>query len=326
MRPLCRLVSALAALALCGHAMAQQAAWPNRPVRILVPFTTGGSADALARLMGEKLSVSWGQQVLVENRGGAGGTIGMVAAQRLPADGHNFVLISNSHASSHVLYPKLTYDLTKDFAPVSITVNSPMVIVSSQKLALTGIADLVARAKRDPGKLSYGSCGVGTTHHLAMEILKYQADVSVAHIPYRGCSLATADLMGGQLDLAIVTLSSVNSLMRQGKLRAVAVPDKRRALSAPEVPTVAEGGVAALRNFDVGLWLGFMAPLGTPAEFLTRFDAESRKAIMLPDMQPKLDAAGLEPRFGDGKELMEVIEADIRQFRQIVDYAKITVQ
>lgn len=309
---------------MCGQAQAQSSQYPTKPIRIVVPFTTGGSADTLARILGQKFNEAWGQQVIVDNRGGAGGTIGMEAAKRMPADGYTFVLISSSQAVSHVLYRNLTYDITKDFTPVSLTVNSPMLIASNPRISTENFRGLMTKIMREPGKLSYASCGVGTSHHLAMEILKFKTGAFIVHVPYRGCSPAVADAAGGQIDIVIATASTLLPFVRSGKLRALAITDIRRAEFAPDVPTVAESGIPSLRNFDVGLWLGFMAPLGTPADIVAKFNAEIRRTVLLPELQQKYNTVGLEPRLGDAKELMTVLDADIRQYKQVVEFAKIT--
>ncbi len=328
MRTLSNLIRAAIAAALIamllGGAQAQTAAgYPAKPIRILVPFTTAGTADTLARLIGQQLTEAWGQQVIVENRGGAGGTIGMDAAKRMPADGYNFVLISNSQAVSHVLYPKLGYDITKDFVPVDLIASSPMIIAAHPRVAAKNLRELIAGMHREPGKLSYGSCGVGTAHHLAMEMLKFQTRSFVVHLPYRGCGPAVVDAVSGQSDLVVASSPAVLPHVRQGKLRALAVTNSKRTPSAPDIPTVAESGMPELKAFDVDNWYGFMAPLGTPRDIVAKFDAEVRRIMAVPEVLQKLSGAGIDARLGGAQDLMAALDADIRQFKQGVAFANI---
>jgi tripartite-type tricarboxylate transporter receptor subunit TctC len=318
-------MNALSALALTLAACAAhaQTAYPSRPIRILVPFTAAGTADTLARVLGQKLTKAWGQQVVVENRGGAGGTIGMDAAKRMPPDGYNFVLISNSQAVSHVIYPKLGYDVTRDFVPIDLIASSPMIIAAHPRVAAKNIGELLAQAKREPGKLSYGSCGVGTAHHFAMEMLKFQTQAAIVHIPYRGCGPAVVDTIAGQADLVIGSSPAVLPHVHQGKLRALAVTNGRRTPSASEIPTIAESGVAALKAFDVDNWYGFMAPLGLPADIVARFDGEVRRIMAVPEVLQRLGGAGIDARLGGPAELTAALDADIRQFRQVAEFANI---
>ena len=304
-------------------AAAQTAGYPSRPLHVLVPFPAGGAADVLARLIGEKLAESWRVPVLVENRSGAGGTIGMAAARQMPSDGYNFSLMSNSIAVSQALYSKLPYDIQKDFLPVYLIGDSPIVIAAHPRTGITSIAHLLTEAKREPGRMSYASCGVGTAHHLAMEIFKARSGASILHVPYRGCAPAVSDAAGGQVDLVVSSAPSILPYASTGRLRAVAVTNARRAASAPSIPTVAESGIPELKSYVIGNWYGFMAPLGTPAELIAKFDAETRATLQTPEVQKKLSAAGIEVRLGTAKDLAAALDADIRQFRQVVLSAQI---
>jgi len=304
-------------------AAAQTAGYPSKPLHVLVPFPAGGAADVLARVIGEKLAESWRVPVLVENRSGAGGTIGMAAARQMPSDGYNFSLMSNSIAVSQVLYPKLPYDIQKDFLPVYLIGDSPIVIAAHPRTGITSIAQLLREAKQEPGRMSYASCGVGTAHHLAMEVLKARAGASILHVPYRGCAPAVSDAAGGQVDLVVSSAPSILPYASTGRLRAVAVTNARRATSAPSIPTVAESSIPELKSFVIGNWYGFMAPLGTPAELIAKFDADTRGTLQTPEVQKKLSAAGIEVRLGTAKDLAAALDADVRQFRQVVESAQI---
>jgi tripartite-type tricarboxylate transporter receptor subunit TctC len=304
-------------------ATAQTASYPSKPLHVLVPFPAGGAADVLARVIGERLAESWRVPVLVENRSGAGGTIGMAAARQMPSDGYNFSLMSNSIAVSQVLYPKLPYDIQKDFLPVYLIGDSPIVIAAHPRTGITSIAHLLREAKQKPGKMSYASCGVGTAHHLAMEVFKARSGVSILHVPYRGCAPAVSDAAGGQVDLVVSSAPSILPYASTGRLLAVAVTNARRATSAPSIPTVAESGIPELKSFVIGNWYGFMAPLGTPPELIAKFDAETRGTLQTPEVQKKLSAAGIEVRLGTAKDLAAALDADLRQFRQVVESAQI---
>jgi tripartite-type tricarboxylate transporter receptor subunit TctC len=298
-------------------ATAQTASYPSKPLHVLVPFPAGGAADVLARVIGERLAESWRVPVLVENRSGAGGTIGMAAARQMPSDGYNFSLMSNSIAVSQVLYPKLPYDIQKDFLPVYLIGDSPIVIAAHPRTGITSIAHLLREAKQKPGKMSYASCGVGTAHHLAMEVFKARSGVSILHVPYRGCAPAVSDAAGGQVDLVVSSAPSILPYASTGRLLAVAVTN------APSIPTVAESGIPELKSFVIGNWYGFMAPLGTPPELIAKFDAETRGTLQTPEVQKKLSAAGIEVRLGTAKDLAAALDADLRQFRQVVESAQI---
>jgi tripartite-type tricarboxylate transporter receptor subunit TctC len=317
---------AVLALLACGAQAQSAAGFPNKPIRILVPFTASGTADTLARVLGQKITETWGQQVIVENRAGAGGTIGMEAARRLAGDGYNYVLVSNSQAVSHVLYSKISYDVTKDFVPINLIASSPMIVAVHPRVAAKNIAELMAQVKREPGKLSYGSCGVGTAHHLAMEMVKFQTQSFIVHIPYRGCGPAVVDALAGQADLVVGSSPAVLPHVRQGKLRALAVTNGRRTPSASEIPTIAESGVPALKGFDVDNWYGFMAPLGTPKDVLAKFDGEVQRLMGQADVLQRLSGAGIDPRLGGAAELISALDADIKQFRKVVDFAGIKAE
>jgi tripartite-type tricarboxylate transporter receptor subunit TctC len=321
---LARLAAPLAAAALAaapGLVAAQ--AYPSKPVRILVPFTTGGAADTLARVAGQRLSEMWGQQVIVENRGGAGGTLGMDAALKLPADGYTFVLISNSLAVSQVLYPKLTYDLVKDFVPVNLVASTPMVLAVHPKVPVGSLAEFNRYVKERPGQLSYGSCGVGTAPHLAMEMYKFQTQSFVVHIPYRGCSLAATDAIGGQLDVILATAPAVLPHARQGKLKMLAVTNPQRTPTAPDVPTMRESGVPGTKDLAVDNWYGFVAARGTPREAIERFDADVRKVLAQKDIADKLAASGVDVTLGSAQDLAKLIDGDMKQFAAVIKFAGI---
>lgn len=297
-----------------------------KPMRILVPFPTGGTADVLARIIGQQITETTGQSVIVENRAGAGGTIGMDVAKRSPTDGYNFVLISNSQAGSQVLYPKLNHDITKDFTPISLIASSPMMIAANPALGLKTLSEVLARAETSPGKLSYASCGVGTAHHLAMEKIKFDSRINITHVSYRGCSPAVADALAGHINLVIASSPLILPQVATGKLNALAVTNDKRSTLARDIPTVGESGVTALKLFSMDNWYGFMAPIGTPAEAIKRLDTEIRKIMANPSIIQRLALVGIEPKSGNAEQLMTILRSDLAQFKSVVDYAKITIE
>ena len=298
----------------------------SKPLRILVPFPTGGTADVLARIIGQQITETTGQPVIVDNRAGAGGTIGMDVAKRSPADGYNFVLISNSQAGSQVLYPKLNHDITKDFTPINLIASSPMMIAAHPALGLKTLSEVITRAENNPGKLSYASCGVGTAHHLAMEKLKFDARINIAHVSYRGCSPAVADALAGHINLVIASSPLILPQVASGKFVALAVTNDKRSTLAREIPTVGESGVPALKLFSMDNWYGFMAPIGTPTEAVKRLDNEVRKIMNNPTIIQRLALVGIEPKSGNAEQMMILLKSDLAQFKSVVDYAKITAE
>jgi tripartite-type tricarboxylate transporter receptor subunit TctC len=310
-------------VALPAQQVAAQSAYPNRPIRIIVPYTAGGSADFMARIIGQKLTEAWGQQVLVENRGGAGGNLGMEAAQKSAADGYTLVMINNSQAINESLYTKLPFDLKKDFAPVMMVASAPMVLAVNPKVAANTAAEFDALVRQQPGRLSYGSCGVGTPMHLAGELYKFLTKTFVVHVPYRGCSPATLDTIGGQLDAVFATTATVLPHVRAGKLKAIAITTARRTAAAPEIPTFRESGIAVLKDYEVDNWYGLMAPAGTPREVIGRIEAEVRKVMALPDVRSRMAAVGIDPYVTTPDELMALLLADIDKFAKVVRFANI---
>ena len=308
----------ISAVLLPGLVQAQGDTYPAKPIRVMVPFNTGGAADTLARVIGVPLGQRFGQQFVVENRPGAGGTIGMEAGKRLPADGYGLILISNSQAVSEAIYPKLSYDLRKDFMPINVIADSPMVIAANPGIGVKTMPELVAYARKNPGKLSYGSCGVGTAHHLAMEIVKVEAKVDIVHAPYRGCAPATLDTVGGQIQVVVGSAPAVLPHIKAGKLVALAVTNPKRSRSLPDVPTIAESGVPELAKSAIGNWYGFMAPAGVPKERIALMDAAIREEIAKPEVGEKLSAAGIEVEVADAAALDRLLRGDIAQFTEVV--------
>ena len=286
------LACAAAALPLaCPPAWAQTAApasgasagWPTKPVTVIVPFPAGGGTDAFARPLFAQLSKQLGKQFVIDNKGGAGGTVGAALAARLPADGHNFFMGGVHHAIAPAMYPKLDYHLEADFIPVGLVSSVPQVIVvNANKPAANDLPGLLQRLRSKPGQLNYGSAGNGTSHHLAGELFKLQTKTFITHIPYRGAGPALQDLMAGQVDMMFDGLGSSAAHIRGGRLKALAVAGERRAPGFPDIPTARELGVP---DYVVSTWYGLWAPKGTPREAIERMQAEVKKALESPELK-----------------------------------------
>ncbi len=282
----------LAALLLAGAApaWAQAQPYPNKPIRIVVPFAVGGIADTFARAIGQRLNETWGQPVLVENRTGAGGNIGADAVAKAAPDGYT-LLMSNigTHAVNVHLFSSMPFDPVKDFVPIAHVLDAEGLLVVNPAVKANSVADVIALARAQPGRLSYASGGVGTTSHLAGELFKSMAKVDVIHVPYKGNVPAITDVVGGQATMAFATMPTVVPQVKGGRLRALAVLGNSRAPSMPEIPTVAESG---LPGFEVSNWIGLFAPAGTPPEIVERVNAEVQKIMRTPEMAKRLETEG----------------------------------
>ncbi|MBP7565712.1 MAG: tripartite tricarboxylate transporter substrate binding protein [Burkholderiaceae bacterium] len=281
---------ALAAGAFAPAAAQAQAAFPTKTIRIVVPFPPGGSTDLLARRIGEKLAASWGQPVIVENRAGAGGTVGADYVAKQPADGYTLLMgVTGSNAIAQALYPKLPYDVVKDFAPVSRVVSAPLVVAVNPNVKAANIREFIALAKARPGSISYGSAGNGTSMHLTGEMFKLATKTSMVHIPYRGSAGMLTDLMGGQIEATFGDLLVLMPQIEAGKVRPLAVTSKQRNPMLPNVPTLAESGYP---DFEALSWQGLFAPAGTPADVMARLSTEINKALKSPEIQDYFGSRG----------------------------------
>ena len=289
------LTAALALIAgLCptGLAWAQASDWPNKPIRWVVPFPPGGAMDAIARILGEKAAKTLGQPFVIENKPGAGGNIGTDAVAKSPADGYTIMIVSIGMATNKPLYQKLTYDPVKDFAPVSLLAVVPNVLVTnSTQPNVKTVADVIAAARKDPGKLSYASAGNGTSIHLAGEMFTSLAKIDMLHVPYKGSGPAVSDLLGGQVNYMFDSITSARNHIQSGKLRALAVTTAKRSKSLPNVPTMAEAGVA---GYDVSPWFAVFAPAGTPAPIIAKLNKVLTDTMKQPEVIERLDAIGAE--------------------------------
>ncbi len=281
-----------AALPLVAQAQAASD-WPNKPIRWVVPFPPGGAMDAIARLLGEKAGKTLGQPFVVENRAGAGGNIGADAVAKAPADGYTIMITSIGMATNKPLYGKLSYDPVKDFAPVSLLAVVPNVLVTNAtQPSVRSVADVIAAARQQPGRLTYASAGNGTSIHLAGEMFTSLAKVDMLHIPYKGSGPALADLLGGQVNYMFDSITSARPHLQSGKLRALAVTTAKRSKSLPDVPTMAEAGVA---GYDVSPWFAVFAPAGTPPAIVARLNKVLVETMQQPEVQERLQGIGAEP-------------------------------
>lgn len=301
------------AVAVAGAAAHAQD-FPTRSVRILVPQAPGGASDALARIIAQKLSDKWGQPVVVENRAGAGGNIGMEAVATSPADGYTLLMsYVGTHAINGALYKKLPFDPEKDFVPVASLATVPFVIVARPNAPFRTVQELIAVAKKQ--QLTYGSAGNGSVNHLLGEMLNTAAGVKLAHVPYRGAAPAMQDLLGGQIDLVFTSLPSVAGHLKQGSLIAIAVTSKNRAASFPDIPTIAEAGIP---DFDVNPWFGLFAPAKVPAAIVNRINADVNALLTSKEVIEKFAALGSEPYITDPAKFAAVLHADIAKWGQVV--------
>jgi tripartite-type tricarboxylate transporter receptor subunit TctC len=303
---------------LASHAALAQA-YPAKPIRLVVPFPPGGSTDIVARIVAQKLSDRLGQQVVVENRGGAGGTIGAEAVAKAPPDGYTLVVgTTSTHAVAPSVYGKIGYDPVKDFAPISLIAVTPYLLVVNPSVNVKSLQEFVGYVKARPGKLNYASAGTGSTTHLAMEMLKSAAGLYIVHIPYNGNGPAGTAVIAGQVEILFGSLPAVLPHAKSGRVRPLAVGTPKRSPSLPDVPTVAESGFP---GFDASLWLAIMAPAGTPAPIVDRLQKEIHAVIASPDTADALNKAGAEPITSTPAELAAMVKDGVEKYGKVVKQA-----
>jgi tripartite-type tricarboxylate transporter receptor subunit TctC len=318
------LAAALVAVALLYTAGATAQAWPAKPIRLMVPFPPGGSTDIVARIVAQKLAERLGQPVVIENRGGAGGTLGTAMVAKAAPDGYTLGVASTStHVVAPGVYAKLDYDPVKDFAPVGLMAVSPYLLTVNPALPAKSLKELVALAKARPGKLNYASAGVGSTTHLAMEMLKHASGTFMLHIPYNGNGPAGTALIGGQVEVLFGSLPSLLAHAKSGRARALAVGTPKRSPSLPDVPTVAESGYP---GFDASLWLAIMAPAGTPQPIIERLNKEIVSLVAAADTREAFDKAGTEPLTGTPADLAAMIRDGVPKYAQIIKTAGVKAE
>ena len=321
MRLLGLAIAVVVAVLAAGSAGAQN--YPNRPIRIFVPFAAGGAVDVLARLMGAKLTEQTGQPVIVENRPGAGGTLGADAVAKAPPDGYTILQNTSGAAIAPALYKTLPFDPHKDLVPVTQITGSMLVFVTSPKSDIHSVRDLIARARAQPGKLNYGSSGVGNPLHLTMEMLKHQTGIDIVSVPFRGDLQINAALMAGEVQVAVVPMGTSVPHINEGLLRAIGVTGAQRNAALPNVPTIMEQGVP---GFVVSGWQGWFVPGGTPAPIVNRIRQEVAKMLAQPDMQERIKGFGNEVIGSTPAEFDAYYKAEIVKYTKVIEDAKIPKQ
>jgi len=310
----------LAALAAAGA----HAQYPSRPLKLIVPFPPGGSTDILARALGQKLSEGLAQAVVIDNRPGAGGSIGSEAAAKAPPDGYTIMMGHLGTLAANVaIYKHLPYDPVKSFAPVCLMAIVPSVLVVNPSLPVASAAELIAYAKKNPGKLTYGSAGNGSTSHLTTEYFKLATGTDILHVPYKGVGPMLIDLVSGQISMGLNGAPAVMPHVNSGKLRALAVSSFRRLPSLPQIPTLDEAGV---KGFDANGWYGIVAPAGTPRGIVQKLNAEIRRIMDTPELRARLDAEGAIPAAGSPEEFAAFIASEIARWGAVLKRAGIQAQ
>jgi len=310
-----RLVRTAIAAALLGPACVHAQEYPARPVRVVVPFPPGGGTDIIARLVTQKVAERLGVNFIIDNRPGAGGTIGAEAVAKSPPDGYTIGVVSSSHAINPSLYKKLSFDTLRDFAPVTLIVTGPGVLVVHPSVPAKSVKELIAFAKARPGQIYYASAGNGTPPHLAAELFKSMAGVNMVHVPYKGNTFAYTDLVAGQVSVSFPTIVSALPLVRAGRLRGLAVTSAKRSAVIPELPTIAEAGIP---GYDSATWFGMLAPAGTPPAIVAKLHQESARAIHLPEIRDKFREQGLDPVGNKPEEFAAIIRADVAKWSKVV--------
>jgi len=315
------LISLIAALPLAQGAAAQPA-WPSRPVRIVVPFTAGGTTDVVARLVGQKLGEAWNQSVVIENRAGAGGNVGAEVVAKAQPDGYTILMASGSifTVNPH-MYKKLPFDPDRDFIPVTNVAVGPMLVVVNPKVPAKSMKELIALAKAKPGELNFGSAGVGSQVHMAGESLASAAGLDIIHVPYKGEALGYNDLVAGQIQLMVGNIAAAAVFVPSGKLRALAVTGKERSRMLPNVPTVAESG---LPGFDNTGWFGFMVPAGTPHDIVEKIHRDTAKVLDSTEMRGRLFVQGMTPVGNAPAEFSKAIKEESVKWAKVVKDRKLT--
>ncbi|MCC2674967.1 MAG: tripartite tricarboxylate transporter substrate binding protein [Ramlibacter sp.] len=324
MTPTKRLLIALATACACTAALAQAPAataggYPNRPITLVVPFAPGGSNDMIARAIGQELSKSLGQPVVIDNKAGAGGSIGAQFVARAPADGYTLMLVSSTLTVNSAVTPKIPYDAVKSFTPVVQVAKSPLMFVAKPNLAAKTPAELIALAKANPGKITFGSSGTGGVNHLGTELFAHLAGVKMIHVPYKGGTPAMNDILAGHVDVYMGTMPQVIAQVKGGKVRGIGVTSPQRVKSAPDVPAIAE----ALPDFSLELWWGVFGPANLPRDILALLNKQINEAISSTAMRQFMEAEGASPVGGTPEQFAGAVSAEVQRWTQVVKQANI---
>ena len=315
--------AAAAVLLAAGAQPALAQSYPAKPIRWIVPFPPGGGTDITTRTLAHKLSEALGQQMVIDNRPGSGGTIGLALAAKAPADGYHIVTVQLANMGiAPGLYPKLPYDPVKDFAPITRAVSAHLVLVSHPSFPPRTVKDLIALARAKPGSITYGSPGNGTSGHLGMEMIRMAGKLDIVHVPYKGASPALTDLLGGQITVYLSSIPPAVPLIRNGRLKALGVTGAKRNVSLPEVPTIAESGIP---GYAVDNWYGVAAPAGTPKDVITRLNAELVKILQMPEIRERYAKEGSETSPTTPEEFGAFVRAEVERWGKVVRDANVKV-
>jgi tripartite-type tricarboxylate transporter receptor subunit TctC len=296
--------------------------YPNKPVRLIVPFSAGGPADVLGRLIGEKLQRSLGQTVVVINKDGAGTILGVDMAAKASPDGYTLLLGNVAMTINSGAGKRLPYDLKRDLVPVSLAFTQPLILVVNPAVPLATLRDFIAYAKAHPGKLKYGSSGIGTSIHLTTELFRHAVGIELTHIPYKGAAPALTDLLGGQIDLLFPGITPVVAHVKSGKLRALGLTSRKRSAALPEVPTMIEQGVA---NYESTGWYGVLVPAGTPKAIVARLNREIKAVLDLPDLKERLASQGGDPVSSTPEQFAAFIDDELKKWTSVIRAANIQI-
>jgi tripartite-type tricarboxylate transporter receptor subunit TctC len=297
--------------------------YPSRPVRLVVPFSAGGPADILGRLFGERLYKMWGQPIVILNKDGAGTIIGADLVANATPDGYTLLLASSALAINSGVGRKLPYDPFRDFAPIALVFGQPLVIVLNPNVPANTVRELIDLAKAHPGKLSYGSSGIGSSTSLTAEMFKSAAGVDIRHVPYKGVAPAMIDLLGGQVDMIFSGTTAAIPYLKSGRLKAIALTTRKRSSQLPDVPTLAESGIP---DYDVTGWWGFMAPAGTPKAIVTRVNADLMKIVAMPEVRERLALQGGEAMTSTPEQFASFFRQEVERWARVAKGANIRIQ
>lgn len=295
--------------------------WPTKPVRMVVPFAPGGSTDVVARMVGQKLAVLWGQPVVIENRAGAGGNVGADVVAKSPADGYTLLMASGSITINPQIYKRMPFDTKKDLVAITNVASGPMLVVVPEGSPVKSVKELIALAKAKPGSVNFGSAGVGSQVHLAAENFADAAGIEITHVPYKGEAVAYTDLIGNQIQMMVGNFAAASALLGNGRLRALAVTGKERSQQQPDVPTVSESGLPGFENSG---WFGLLAPAGTPQHILAKIQRDTAKALAETDTKARLYVQGMTPVGNTSTEFAKAMDDESQRWATVVKNRKLT--
>jgi tripartite-type tricarboxylate transporter receptor subunit TctC len=318
-----KLVPLFLLLSLTGLALPAAAQYPNQPIRMIAPFPPGGSVDIMARLIGEPLGRQLGQNIVVENRSGASGNLGMEAAARAAPDGYTIVLNTIPLVTNQSLFKNLTWDPIKDYVHIGMVATAPHALVVPTKIPANSVQELLTLIRKNPGKMNYASAGIGTTFHFCAEMFKDETGTNIVHVPYKGGGPALVDTLSGQVDMSFPTLSAVLPHVKAGKLKALAVTSGKRSSLLPEVPTMQEAGV---KNFEFTQWLALLAPAGTPQPVVARLNSALNTALGSSDVKEKFAQQGFEPFITSPEDARKFLAGEVQRYARLIKARGITAE